>query len=551
MATNLNLSSPNEVVTIDQSAIDENELLINSTAAGTTVNITNTTGLTGVTTSITQTFNSSPQTVNLGENTHVLFERAISDGAPAGASILYQMGKNSTLELGSRRGIGFAWEQTIDFSGSEGKGTLLVHSAYSNGYLIPNGYPINANGFSVGDQIVVPSAAALDIRLENRGTPAERTQFLFNDADGDILVAFVMPGLYDERLFRFEGGTLSYACYLRGTNIATPDGEVKVEDLQVGDKLTTARGGVATVKWIGHRTLRRGQISAKDAIRAFPITFQKDSVSENVPHRDLTVSPGHLVLIDGSLIPAMALVNGKTITQDFSRKSFQYFHIELESFDILLADGLPAESYVDMGNRSMFENADTVDLHPEFEATTSGGRPQLDGITVQRSGSAVEAVRRRLLKRAESMTQSVRVSDPDLRVEINGQEIRAEVQGQIEGVMRFVLPAGTQASDVRILSRSAIVRDTTVHARRDLREVGVGLAGIAIEDASGRRDIDLMDSQLSGLHKPQVAHGVTMRWTNGATVIPAALLNLSGPAVLELNVLRTYSYWDVKQSLAA
>jgi len=309
---------------------------------------------------------------------------------------------------------------------------------------------------------------------------------------------------------------------------------------------------VATVKWIGYRTLRKARIPAKDAIRAFPITFKKDSVAKNVPHRDVTVSPHHLVLVDGSLIPAMVLVNGKTITQDFSLQSFQYFHVELDSFDILLADGLPAESYVDMGNRSMFENADTVDLHPDFSAPNDGSRPQLDGITVQRSGAAVEAVRKQLLKRAGSMTQSVRVSDPDLRVEVNGQEVRAEAaEGQIEGVMRFVLPAGTQGSDLRILSRSAVVRDTTTHARRDLRQIGVGLARVTIEDATGRRDIDLTDSQWSGLHTPQDVRGVTMRWTNGAAVIPAALHNVTDQAIVELHVLRTYSYWEEAQQRAA
>jgi hypothetical protein len=86
---------------------------------------------------------------------------------------------------------------------------------------------------------------------------------------------------------------------------------------------------------------------------------------------------------------------------------------------------------------------------------------------------------------------------------------------------------------------------------RDLRQVGVGLAGIAIEDAAGRREIDLTDAQLSGLHAAQNVRGVAMRWTNGAATIPAALLNVTGEAVLELNVLRTYTYWEDAQRIAA
>src|SRR5690606_22899703 len=255
---------------------------------------------------------------------------------------------------------------------------------------------------------------------------------------GSVVARFNADGL-DPALVTFQGGTMTYACYLKGTHIATPDGEVKVEDLKAGDQVRTASGGVATVKWLGYRSLRKARIPAKDAIRAFPIVFQKGSIADNVPHRDLTVSPGHHMFFDGKLIPAMLLVNGKTITQDFSRQSFEYFHVELDRFDILLAEGAAAESYVDTGNRSMFQNADSVAMNPDFGPAE--GRPAIDGIEVLSSGPAVEAVRKRLLKRAEAMTRSVRVADPDLRVAVNGQEVRAETEGQLEGVMRFVLPA--------------------------------------------------------------------------------------------------------------
>src|SRR5690606_37865418 len=314
---------------------------------------------------------------------------------------------------------------------------------------------------------------------------------------GSVVARFNAEGL-DPDLVTFQGGTMTYACYLKGTHIATPNGEVKVEDLKAGDQVRTASGGVATVKWLGYRSLRKARIPAKDAIRAFPIVFQKGSIADNVPHRDLTVSPGHHMFFDGKLIPAMLLVNGKTITQDFSRQSFEYFHVELDRFDILLAEGAAAESYVDTGNRSMFQNADSVAMNPDFGPAE--GRPAIDGIEVLSSGPAVEAVRKRLLKRAEAMTRSVRVADPDLRVAVNGQEVRAETEGQLEGVMRFVLPAGAQASDLHILSRSPVVRETTAHARRDLRKIGVRLVRITVEDEARRRDIDLLDAQLARPH---------------------------------------------------
>ncbi|MGX9935253.1 Hint domain-containing protein [Advenella kashmirensis] len=195
-----------------------------------------------------------------------------------------------------------------------------------------------------------------------------------------------------------DTGNISYACYLKGTHIATPEGEAKVEDLKTGDKVLTASGNVATVKWLGHRTLFKKRIPEKDAKRAFPILFRKGCIADNVPHRDLIMSPGHHVFFDGNLVPAMALVNGISIVQQFEMQSFQYFHVELEQFDILLAEGVPAESYVDTGNRSMFQNAHEVAMNPDFGPAE--GRPKVPGITVVRKGPVVEAIRAKLLERA-------------------------------------------------------------------------------------------------------------------------------------------------------
>jgi hypothetical protein len=76
-----------------------------------------------------------------------------------------------------------------------------------------------------------------------------------------------------------------------------------------------------------------------------------------------------------------------------------------------------------------------------------------------------------------------------------------------------------------------------------VRQIGVGLSGIVVSTVSGRQQISLTDAALTGLNAVQDVKGTAMRWTNGAAVIPAALINTTGAATLELTVLRTYSYW--------
>ncbi|HLU15317.1 MAG TPA: Hint domain-containing protein [Burkholderiaceae bacterium] len=517
--------------TVDQASYADDDLLNVNVIGSTDLTVTNTTNSPDVL-QLQQTIGLGVlpnNTLTLGENAHV--ELTGLAGANLLGTFNYNLGAGSTLEMSSAfLSVGLANTVNINMDGT-GSSTLVYDATGVN--LNLSGFP-NITGVSAGDQIQVANAASGEY---------SGGDLIFRDSNGVIVGRFNADGL-DPDLVTFSGGTMTYACYLKGTHIVTPEGETKVEDLQPGDKVVTASGGIATVKWLGYRTLRRARIPAKDAIRAFPITFKKDSIANDVPRRDLTVSPGHHMYFDGKLVPAMMLVNGQTVTQDFSRQVFEYFHVELDRFDILLAEGAPAESYVDTGNRHMFQNADTVSLSVDFGPAE--GRPDIEGIRVLRSGPEVEVIRKRLLKRAEALTKSVRVSNPDLRIEVNGQEVRAEPEGQSEGVLRFTLPAVTKDSDIRILSRSAVVRETTAHARRDLRKVGVGLVRLTIVDDAGRRDIDLLDPQLAGLHNPQDVHGVLMRWTNGEAVIPATLHNLQGTAVLELHVLRTYTYWQRK-----
>ncbi|AFK64262.1 hypothetical protein TKWG_23325 [Advenella kashmirensis WT001] len=503
------------------------DVSVGAGAIGTkTLNITNVDDLPGALT-LNQTVALglvTTQNVNIGENVDVVMGGLA--GVNIGNTFNYNLSDNSSFTM-SPAAINLGALNTVNIDmGDTGTSTFTFDSGGLT--LDLSGFP-NLTNISAGDQINVVGATSGEY---------VNGDLIFRDANGLTVGRFNADGL-DPTQVVFNGGSMTYACFLKGTHIATPEGEKTVESLVAGDKVITASGGVATVKWLGHRTLYKNRIPAKDAVRAFPILIKKDAIADNVPHADLVVSPGHHLEFNGALVPAMMLVNGQTIVQQFDRRSFEYFHVELEQFDIILAEGVPAESYVDMGNRSMFQNADEVAMNPDFGP--SEGRPNIEGIVIAREGAVVEAIRKQLLARAELLTGAQRTTDAALCVEVNGRIIQATPEFVKEGVYRFELPEN--AGDVRIVSRSSLVRDVTHLARRDIRRVGVGLSAIAFTDSNGRHDIDLMDSRISGMNQPQDVKGTAMRWTTGSAVIPAGVIQSAGKATLELTVLRTYTYW--------
>jgi hypothetical protein len=161
-----------------------------------------------------------------------------------------------------------------------------------------------------------------------------------------------------------SGGTDVVACFCRGALILTPDGEVAVEDLAIGDKVVTFSGAARPIKWIGHRAYDGRFIAGKREV--LPIRVAAGALADGVPARDLWVSPAHALYIDGVLVPAEHLVNGATIAQAERVERVEYFHIELDTHDVVFAEAAPAESYVDCDNRLMFANgAQYALLHPE------------------------------------------------------------------------------------------------------------------------------------------------------------------------------------------
>ncbi len=167
-----------------------------------------------------------------------------------------------------------------------------------------------------------------------------------------------------------------------------------MEDLKIGDPVVTASGALRKIVWIGTRAYSARFAGNNPDL--LPIRFRAGSLDFGVPSRDLLVSPEHAMFLDGVLISAKHLVNGATIVQEKPENDIHYFHVELESHDVLIAEGAFSESFVDDDSRAMFQNAH------EFRKLYPEARPKEIVYCAPRveDGFALDRVRRRLAERA-------------------------------------------------------------------------------------------------------------------------------------------------------
>jgi len=147
-------------------------------------------------------------------------------------------------------------------------------------------------------------------------------------------------------------------CYAKGTLILTDNGYVPIEKIKTGDQVVTNGKiyedtyikGVNTLEpvvWIS--SFKRKNLNAKSK----PICIQKNAFG-STPFQDLYVSPQHRLIRHGKMIKAKKLVNGTTIRQP-DREEIVYYHLECEDHCAIVANGVLAESYVEVNNRHIFE----------------------------------------------------------------------------------------------------------------------------------------------------------------------------------------------------
>ena len=329
---------------------------------------------------------------------------------------------------------------------------------------------------------------------------------------------------------------IAFACFAAGTRITTADGATLVEKLQPGDLVRTASNALRPVRWIAHRHVNLGRHPRPQDVT--PIRIAPHSFGRDLPHTALAISPDHAVFADGVLVPARYLVNGTTIARD-ARDKVTWYHVELADddgaavHDIILAEGLPTESYLDTGNRAAFANGGpAVDLHPDFARRAAEATWQTQACAqLVVEGPELVAVRSWLLHCAAELGYRV-TANPDVRLVIDGRPAVVTAHGQW---LNIVIRSGAQTLSVD--SRTTIPAESD-EAASDTRVLGVAVAGLRFNgDAAG-----LGHPRFKlGWHAPEP----NLRWTRGT-----ATLDITGLDRVGLALVGALGYWDEGRLLA-
>jgi O-antigen biosynthesis protein len=412
-------------------------------------------------------------------------------------------GKTGTLNIGASGTLGLSSTvtgQTISFGASTDAGHVGEKLVLSAGATLSSSTIAN---LAKGDTINLGTRTLTSVT--GSGTSFTLT---LSDASTLSLTTTTASAITLAQLSADDGTSSVYvACFARGTRIATPEGDIEVQALSIGDQVTTVSGASRPVKWIGRRSYGAHFVAANRHL--WPVLIRKNALADGVPGHDLHVSAKHALFIDGALVPAGLLVNGASITHCPTYGDVSYFHVELDSHDVILAEGAPAETFVDDDSRGMFHNA------AEFFALygEDSGRLPLCAKRLE-TGPELATIRGRIAARAGLRTELV-ASDPDLHLLVDGKPVRAETTAQ--GFASFTVKPGAQ--DIRIVSRTVVPAELGLSD--DCRTLGVAVRAVSLRSASCHVELAPGNPALrQGFHAAEATH----RWTNGEALLPAQAL---------------------------
>ena len=279
----------------------------------------------------------------------------------------YNIDGNSTLAFDGSVGSA-PFNPLISFananSGDVGSGTLDLTGEGANEQNQFHGVVTN---FEAGDK---DSRRRKRRRGRHGALRFHNNTLYIQGADGNVVDSLILgTNAAGENFVVTENGnvdtitTTNTICFMAGTLIRTPDGEVAVEALKRGDLVVAADGSAVPVTWLGRQTI---SMRFADPLRVLPIRIKAGAIDENMPSRDLLLSPDHAVLVDGALISCRRAREWRLIVRETQVPLvFTYYHVEADDHALILAQNTPAETFVDNVERLAFDNwAEHEALYP-------------------------------------------------------------------------------------------------------------------------------------------------------------------------------------------
>lgn len=407
--------------------------------------------------------------------------------------------------------------QVIDFSAPRSE--LIFSASRSFSGTIANfkqDETIEISGFGI-NQVLTSTQSSNVLTLSAVGvTPITLT---FASDPGSLAIEPVVSGTsrsYD----------IVMPCFRAGTRLLTPQGPRAVELLTKGDLVVTHDGAIRPIVWHGQRWVDCDRHPNPEAV--LPIRVEEGAFGPGVPSRDLYVSPDHAIYCDHVLIPAKYLINGVSIRQ-IDVPEVVYHHIELETHDVVWAETLPAETYLDCGNRHNFSRQkDAVTLHADFAS------PQWDAerayAPLVLGGPTLTAVRKRLHERLND--QGIRRVAGSFAVYADGR--RLEAIDEESGQKLFRLPANARCM---ILDSSAACPADLDPTSFDRRRLGIAITDVTVDGIS----IDEVSPRFgTGFHQPERRGRRWFRWTTGN-----AAFDIMGAREVAFTVQAVSPTWQV------
>jgi hypothetical protein len=264
------------------------------------------------------------------------------------------------------------------------------------------------SGFSAGDTIYLPNTPLTGLSETWQQGLGGGTLTL--NQNGSVIGRLNLLGTYSTGSFSLKsdpngGSDVVIPCFLAGTRIALPQGELLVERLRAGMTVLTAAGEARKIVWMGHRVVDVAAHPQPQSVR--PVRIAAHAFGNGRPARNLLLSPDHAIWHDGVLVPAQLLINGRSVRPGPIGIA-RYYHVELASHDLLLAEGLAVESYLDTGNRELLGASGTRRTGPRCAPLVL-------------TGTQLARARRHLLVHARKPPCPV----PAIRLEVAGSPVEA------------------------------------------------------------------------------------------------------------------------------